>query len=129
MKGPKMAKKISVKKAKKLLDDFVHAADVRYAADAAGDKGRNSARSLSDFGLVESRAFVEELTLRTHRTLQQKAMGVFIQAMVAWAENYNKGSGWYDARNEATVKMSAKIVEMLEKENLIYRGQAVLPLI
>ena len=122
-------KKISVKKAGKILDDFVAMADARYAAAEEGKKVKNLAGALSDLSILEARDFVEELTLRTHRTLQQKAMGVFIQVMIAWAENAKKGSGWYDARNEATVKMAAKIVEMLEKEDLIYRGQALLPLI
>lgn len=54
--------------------------------------------------------FVEQVTLRTHRTLQQKIMGVFVATIEAWAEQA-KSPGHFDARNEATVKLAKKMVD------------------
>ncbi len=59
----------------------------------------------------DMKEFAEQLTTRTHRTLQQKAMRLFLVAIEAWADIFEKGSGWYDPRNEATVKLAAKIVK------------------
>jgi hypothetical protein len=50
--------------------------------------------------------FVEQLTTRTHRTLQQSAMGLFVKCIEAWASATN-----FDDRNEATVKLCKKIVD------------------
>jgi hypothetical protein len=49
--------------------------------------------------------FVEQLTCRTHRTLQQRIMGLFVACIEAWAEAPS-----YDARNEATVSLAKKFV-------------------
>ena len=54
----------------------------------------------------ETFAFVEQLTQRTHRTLQQKVMGLFVAAIEGWAS----GKGGTDARNEATVALAKKMV-------------------
>lgn len=51
-------------------------------------------------------AFVEQITCRTHRTLQQKIMSLFLRTIEAWAED----KGGHDVRNEATVKLAKKIV-------------------
>lgn len=51
-------------------------------------------------------AFVEQVTCRVHRTLQQKIMGAMIQCIESWAEN-KRG---HDPRNEATIKLAQKIV-------------------
>jgi hypothetical protein len=52
--------------------------------------------------------FIEHLTKATHRTLQQKFMGVICRII---KEQAAKGEGEYDARNEATVQLCRKIVE------------------
>lgn len=51
--------------------------------------------------------FAEHMVSRVHRTLQQKTMGLFMRTIEAWAalpENY------FDGRNEATVRLSRKII-------------------
>ena len=52
-------------------------------------------------------AFVEQLTKRTHRTLQQKACALMVKTFEAWAAD----KGGHDLRNEATVKLAKKFVE------------------
>jgi hypothetical protein len=49
--------------------------------------------------------FVVQLTQRTHRTLQQKIMGLFISCIEAWATQTS-----FDARNEATINLCKKII-------------------
>lgn len=51
--------------------------------------------------------FVEQLTNRTHRTLQQRIMALFVRAIEAWAED----KGGHDARNEATVKLAKRMID------------------
>ena len=58
-------------------------------------------------GSKEWEDFVEQLTCRAHRTLQQKAMGLFVSCIEAWAGD----EGGHDGRNEATHKLAKKIVE------------------
>lgn len=55
-------------------------------------------------------AFVQKVTDRTHRTLQQKIMGAFVACIESWAARAER-PGLYDARNEATVKLCKKIVD------------------
>lgn len=89
--------------------------------------GKATAQALCGLDGKEIEAFVDELTKWEHRTNQQKAMGIFVQVMMGWAENYKKGASWYDLRNDATVRASAKIVEWLEKDSLIYHGKVAFP--
>jgi hypothetical protein len=51
--------------------------------------------------------FVEVVT-RAHRTLQQSAFKLFMACIKEWATHE-----YYDARNEATVKLSRRIVAAL----------------
>jgi len=51
-----------------------------------------------------------------HRTLQQGMMRLFMACVQRWAEQYDKGEGWYDLRNAATVKISKQIVSKLGDE-------------
>ncbi len=51
--------------------------------------------------------FVEQLISRTHRTLQQQIMNLFIASIEKWA---SLGTDQYDLRNEATVKLCKKII-------------------
>lgn len=53
--------------------------------------------------------FVETLTLRTHRTLQQKIMGLFVASIEGWAKCAEERQ--FDARNEATVKLAKKMID------------------
>jgi hypothetical protein len=58
----------------------------------------------------EERAkFVEHLTSRTHRTIQQRCMTVFVGCIEAWAECLD--SKRFDPRNEATCKLAKKFCE------------------
>lgn len=50
--------------------------------------------------------FAEQVIARTHRTLQQKIMGLMVRTIEAWADTPH-----YDARNEATVELARKIVK------------------
>lgn len=54
-------------------------------------------------------AFIERLTTRVHRTLQQKICGLFVKCIESWAERA-ESPGLYDARNEATVLLCKKII-------------------
>ncbi len=49
--------------------------------------------------------FSQYLTTRTHRTIQQKVMGAFIETIEAWSLSS------FDGRNEATVKLCKRIIE------------------
>jgi hypothetical protein len=57
--------------------------------------------------------FVDEIA-HSHRTLQQN-FGGLLKVVIAHFASLNK-EGWYDLRNEATVKMCAKLNE-ISKEN------------
>lgn len=52
-------------------------------------------------------AFASEIGA-SHRTLQQGVMRAFLACVKLWCEDYN--GGYYDLRNEDTVKLSAEIV-------------------
>ena len=82
------------------------------------ERARAAARALTDavneMGFdVES--FADEITRRTHRTLQQNAFGAFLATIKAWA---GVTSDRRDARNEWTCLRSREIVEMLGEYNL-----------
>ena len=61
--------------------------------------------------------FVEEITTREHRTLQQGVMRSLYELIKAWAE-MGKKQGYYDARNEATVHFCQNIKALAEKDNV-----------
>jgi hypothetical protein len=88
------------------------------------DKGAQAARDLSDLlntfdAVAISEGFVEELTCRTHRTLQQGVMrDLIINLIKAWAEMGDEGR--HDLRNEATVKLCQKILPAVEEEYFPY---------
>lgn len=58
-------------------------------------------------GEKEAADFVSQVTTRTHRTLQQRIMNLFVKTIEAWAETKEN---WYDARNEATIKLARKMI-------------------
>jgi hypothetical protein len=68
---------------------------------------------------VNSSAFDDEefatvVAERTHRTLQQSFFRAIMACVKKWDER-NK-EGWFDLRNEATVKASSKIKEALKDD-------------
>jgi hypothetical protein len=82
----------------------------RAAAEAARTRGAEAARALADFAnamgnRAQVEAFVEELTRRTHRTLQQSVMRTMVACIEAWAAAKDS-----DLRNEATIKLCKRIV-------------------
>lgn len=56
----------------------------------------------------EFAAFAKQIVERTHRTLQQRIMALFMATIERWAECAESPLR-YDARNEATVKLAAKM--------------------
>lgn len=81
-------------------------------------KGAEAAKELANY--VNSMGhsvedFVEQLTLREHRTLQQQAMALFLGCIEAWADKPEHG---FDMRNEDTVRISRTIKAALEAEGL-----------
>lgn len=55
-----------------------------------------------------------EKICNTHRTLQQNKMRLIVHMLQVWAEQ--EEGGWYDLRNEATVKLASKIVEKFKDD-------------
>jgi len=81
-------------------------------------EGVKAAKELANFvnGMGHSvEDFVEQLTLREHRTLQQQAMALFLGCIEAWAD---KEDGRFDLRNEDTVKICRKIKARLDEDGL-----------
>lgn len=69
-----------------------------------------------------TQAFVDELTRKEHRTLQQQTFGLFMECVKAWA---NCEPGDYDLRNEYTVKTSKKIMEATDYYSVEGHGPGV----
>jgi len=76
--------------------------------------GEEVAEILADFvnGLnSENKAeFVEKLTKRTHRTLQQQVFGLFVASIFSWSETEEN---YFDLRNEYTIKTSKELAEVI----------------
>ena len=73
--------------------------------------GAEMAQMLDEFCNAYSREkeiadFVQQVTCRTHRTLQQRIMALFVKTIEAWASD----EGGHDDRNAATVKLAQKII-------------------
>lgn len=60
---------------------------------------------------MDPKPFVEAMTEREHRTLQQSAFGVFMACIEAWSKQEN-----FDLRNEYTIKMCKKIMEAVKDD-------------
>jgi len=60
--------------------------------------------------------FVTYITCNTHRTLQQKMMGVFLKCIKEWS---SKKDFQYDLRNEATIILSKKIMKAIEDQDYL----------
>ena len=85
--------------------------------EVRGDNtGEKVANILGDFvnsgGMSDFKDFVSGI-MRQHRTLQQMIFTCFILCIKAWSDNFRKG--WFDARNEYTVKVADMIVEGVEE--------------
>ena len=79
------------------------------------NKGAEVARELSNFVnsfIFDHEDFINYAT-SDHRTLQQNMFRLFLECIEVWAEMYD--DGYYDARNEATCKISRQIIDMLEE--------------
>lgn len=63
---------------------------------------------------IDGETFADRITTREHRTLQQLIFGMIWRCIVKWAEHDK--NGWYDARNEATVKLCRRIVDAVGEE-------------
>lgn len=48
-----------------------------------------------------------------HRTIQQRLFRLILCCMVEWAEDYD--NGYFDARNDSTVRLSKIIIDALRK--------------
>lgn len=59
----------------------------------------------------DNKPFAKEMTNK-HRTLQQGAMRLFLSLCEEWAEQ--EKAGRYDLRNEATVKLAKRILEVVD---------------
>lgn len=66
-------------------------------------------RLVNNFDISASK-FADELCNKTHPTLQQNAMRLFIACIKRWSEKYKN---CYDLRCEATCKMSKEIMDKL----------------
>ena len=76
--------------------------------------GAQMAKLLADFAngaLCDDQGFAEEITLRTHRTLQQSLMSLFLKTIKAWSEMET-----WDKRNEATIQLAKKMAEIFPNE-------------
>ncbi len=82
------------------------------------DEAIRAARVLEDFVNPyghKKEPFIEQITRKCHRTLQQVIFGLVIGLIKAWAEMYK--AGWYDGRNEDTCKTCNDIVETMNKNH------------
>jgi hypothetical protein len=61
----------------------------------------------------EYRELAEKIC-NTHRTLQQNKMRLIVHMLQVWADQDR--DGWYDLRNEATVKLASKIVDAFKDD-------------
>jgi hypothetical protein len=80
------------------------------------DMGELVGEALSDYVnnmSLNSKPFVNKVTTQ-HRTLQQSTFKLFMDCIKKWSEM--DGNGFYDLRNEQTVKLSKKITESLKDE-------------
>lgn len=112
---------------RKVIEDSL--ADVKWGIGRFYEFGSNGAviaNMMEDFvnGMSDKdkNAFIEQITTRTHRTLQQIFFNLMKDTIMAFAEMKD----WQiDGRNESTNRMAKKIKEFLDENGLNYR----LPLI
>lgn len=64
----------------------------------------------------DAQLFADRLVSFGHRTLQQGVMRIIVALLRRWASDYNRGT--FDARNEATCRISAEIITKLHEDSL-----------
>ena len=93
--------------------------DYKQARKEREEEGRQVANAL--LGMVNAyddgpgKAFIDELS-KGHRTLQQEVTRLFVAWIKKLAEM--ESSGWYDLRNESSVKLARKILDEIPEEDL-----------
>jgi hypothetical protein len=83
----------------------------------ATKEAEKAAHALEDFVNpygYDTTAFVEQITCRTHRTLQQCIGKLMFALIKKWAELYRKDM--YDLRNEQLCQTCHNIDEMMTKD-------------
>ena len=85
----------------------------KMARDGAKEMVRELASFVNGMGPENVRAFVKEFQME-HRTPQQRMVRMFVEVLKSLAENGKRGPGWYDLRNEASVKFAMEIADHLE---------------
>jgi hypothetical protein len=94
-------------------DDIVKYQESRQCFQKEGiELGKRLAEFVNAENSDAVAAFVDCITRRTHRTLQQGIMRLFVRLCEAWAKVGEQGEGWYDLRNECTIKAAPKIVDV-----------------
>lgn len=108
----------------RLRGAFVHAMKHAHKEDAAHEV----AELVSDYvgGLTfDPLPFAEHVTTHIHRTLQQAMFRLFMQCVVQWADQHDKG--FSDLRNKFTGEVSVKLLAVLEEASAAYNGKASAP--
>ena len=80
----------------------------KFAEEIAG--GMES--FVNTFDRSGDKIFVEHVTLRIHRSLQQSIFRLFYRCIQSWSKSYEDGN--YDLRNETACKLSHEIVDLLK---------------
>jgi len=84
-------------------------AKTQHGRDLSGEE---MAQMLDEFanGAREAdlHAFAVQITKHTHRTIQQKVMALVVRTLEEWTDDLRANR--FDARNEATVKLAAKMI-------------------
>lgn len=70
---------------------------------------------VNSFDRSGDKIFIEKITLRIHRSLQQSVFRLFYKCILSWSKCYEDGN--YDLRNEATCKLSHEITEFLKEKD------------
>ena len=70
-------------------------------------------RFVNVYGNGHYKEFAKEM-MYEHRTLQQNCMRLFMSVIKEWSEQKS-----YDARNEATILLSRKIMESVKDDNYL----------
>ena len=72
----------------------------------------NACNCYGDNDMVK--AFVDQITHRTHRTGQQAIMKVVVALIEGWSVSHDNGN--YDGRNQATVELCKRLTEYMNDD-------------
>lgn len=67
-------------------------------------------------GQAKPKDFAASVT-NDHRALQEMMFALFLECIKEWANDYD--NGYYDLRNEFTVKASKRMVEALQDDTYV----------